>query len=111
MGLSFMGEMASGSGSSDTDMPFPFFFDVSGVTSSWLAELLVLQVLFWWASSPVEGVTELISRENGMVCWQAPCLNSDSWLSGYMQGCMFPGVRVRLPRELIPEGGGSSLTE
>ena len=63
MGLSFMGEMASGSGSSDTDTPFPFFFDVSGVTNSRLAELLVLQVLFRWASSPVEGVTELISRE------------------------------------------------
>ena len=63
MGLSFVGEMASGSGSSDTDTPFPFFFDVSGVTNSRLAELLVLRVLFRWASSPVEGVTELISGE------------------------------------------------
>ena len=63
MGLSFVGEMASGSGSLDTDTPFPFFFDVSGVTNSRLAELLVLRVLFRWASSPVEGVTELISRE------------------------------------------------
>ena len=46
MGLSFVGEMASGSGSSDTDTPFPFFFDVSGVTNSRLAELLVLRALF-----------------------------------------------------------------
>ena len=86
MGLSFVGEMASGSGSSDTDTPFPFFFDTSGVTSSRLAELLVLQVLFRWASSPVEGVTELMSREKGMVCWQVPRLNRDVWLSGYTQG-------------------------
>ena len=86
MGLSFVGEMASGSGSSNTDMPFPFFFDTSGVTSSRLAELLVLRVLFRWASSPVEGVPELMSREKGMVCWQAPCLNRDSWPSGYTQG-------------------------
>ena len=42
MGLSFMGEMASGSGSSVIDTPFPFFFNFSGVTSSQLAELLVL---------------------------------------------------------------------
>ena len=46
LGLSFMGETASGSGSSVIDMPFPFFLDISGVTISWLAELLVLQVLF-----------------------------------------------------------------
>ena len=86
MGLSFVGEMASGSSSSDPDMPFPFFFNISGVTNLRLAELLVLRVLFRWASSPVEGVTELISREEGMVCWQAPCLNRDIWPSGYMQG-------------------------
>ena len=114
MGLSFVGEMASGSGSLDSDMPFPFFFDVSGVTSSRLAELLVLQVLFQWVSSPAEGVTELISREKGMVCWQVPCLNRDSWPSGYTQGWMFPGVpkaRVCPLREFISMGGGSSSTE
>ena len=46
MGLSFVGEMASGSGSSVIDMPFPFFLDISRVTISRLAELLVLWVLF-----------------------------------------------------------------
>ena len=46
MGLSFVGEMASGSSSSAIDTPFPFFFDISGVTISQLAELLMLQVLF-----------------------------------------------------------------
>ena len=46
MGLSFVGEMASGSGSSVIDTPFPFFLDISGVTISRLAELLVLRVLF-----------------------------------------------------------------
>ena len=46
MGLSFVGEMASGSSSLVIDTPFPFFFNINGVTSSQLAELLVLQVLF-----------------------------------------------------------------
>ena len=46
MGLSFVGETASGSGSSVIDTPFPFFLDISGVTISRLAELLVLRVLF-----------------------------------------------------------------
>ena len=45
-GVLFVGEMASGSSSSVIDMPFPFFLDISGVTISQLAELLVLQVLF-----------------------------------------------------------------
>ena len=46
MGLSFVGEMASGSSSSVIDMPFSFFLDISGFMNSQLAELLVLQVLF-----------------------------------------------------------------
>ena len=42
MGLSFMGEMASGSSSSIIYTPFPFFFDISVVMISQLAELLLL---------------------------------------------------------------------
>ena len=46
MRLLFVGETASGSSSLVIDTPFPFFLDISGVTISLLAELLVLQVLF-----------------------------------------------------------------
>ena len=97
MGLSFVGETASGSSSSAIDTPFPFFLDVSGVTISQLAELLVLRVLFRWASSPTEGVVELMVERNEEFCWQAPGLNRVSWQSGYTQGCIFPGVRVCFP--------------
>ena len=75
MGMMLTGESALGSSSSIIKTPFPFLLVVRGAMSSQLAELLVLRILFWWTVSPVEGVTELISGEDGVVCWQAPCLN------------------------------------
>ena len=78
MGLMLTGESASGSGSSVIETPFPFLLVVNRVTRSRLAELLVLWVLFQWTSSPAEGVTELISSEDRVVCWQVPCLNRAS---------------------------------
>ena len=59
----------------------------------------------------MEGVVKLMGELDGGICWQAPGLSRVSWWSGYTQGCIFPGVRVCFPRELIPAGGGSSCTE
>ena len=36
---------------------------------------------------------------DGEVCWQEPGLSRVSWRSGYTQGCIFPGVRVRFPTQ------------
>ena len=82
MGLSFVGETASGSGSSVTDTSFPFFLVASGVTISQLTELLVLRVLFLWALSLTEGIVELMVEGNRVVCWQALSLYRDDQYSG-----------------------------
>ena len=60
--LPLVREMASGSGSSVIDTPFPFFFIISSIMSSQLTELLVWLALFLELSSPAEGVTELIGQ-------------------------------------------------
>lgn len=78
IGLWFMGESASGSGSSVIDTPFPFFLVAKGVTKSRLAELLVLQVLLLRLLSPAEGTDELIVRSKESICWQPPSLNGGS---------------------------------
>ena len=62
IGLWFVGEIASGSGSSVIETPFPFFLVINGVTISRLAELLVMRVLPLGLSSPADGTDELIAR-------------------------------------------------
>lgn len=74
MGLRLEGETASGSVSSVSDAPLPFFLVVSGVMKSRLAELFMLRNLFLWTSSPVEGAVELMVGGKEEVRWHPPGL-------------------------------------
>ena len=62
IGLWFVGEIASGSGSSVIETPFPFLLVLNRVTISQLAELLVMRVLPLGLLSPAEGTDKLIAR-------------------------------------------------
>ena len=74
-GFPIVGGVASGSGSSVMATPLPFFFDASGVMSSRLAELFVLQTLALELSSLAVRVCVLIKERGRVVCWQPPGLN------------------------------------